>query len=991
MRCIALRAFVPAASGILCLIFSHVATAERLYADPPQPLEGCPEIFSPTLCRDFDFLLQSETASRFEQDRLLVVPRSAVIIPACSVAALIRETEALPDWRFIELRFERITIQGTLHLSEIEPRARLSFFDVNFVPAPSTSDASPEIVGTSSNELMMVDAALEQPAFPTDGGGAATDPSSRSDRSEPLECLRSEPIEPAFAGSSIVIERSYFRDRVRLERALFQGSVIVSGSGFASNFDIVESDVGGDLVLESSEFASNLELGRDTILRGQIVVDGVRVAGDMAIDGIDVIDTYLDPLEIEIFAAAAGDATVAPACICEHRDGSFNIDSGRLDVERPSLGTVEQACKRFPNLPRCPRSNGFNPVLIEISHTDVAGLFNLIDLALGSKGAGFRPFKSSDLRFASLDERETCPYDVGSGELPPAKCESSLSRLENPIILIDDVSVSGAALLRGNQGNSLYLNHSSIERLVSEDNELGSLIVARNEFGALKSLKDTFYRGLSITRNKIGGSLELDSLVLSDEVVRNQKEPQQLWALVNHNFVERDLVFTPSGVTGGTIDEVDLSTNRVGGELAVSLPVAAASAPATLAWSGSIRLKSVAADGTLAVRLAYPSKGDRMIVDTEGDLSDEGVLCDRKGARAAVHLDLANTMAKNLLWAVPLLKPERSAADCVSWEGVGLRYDNWEAGPGWRDLGQDNGTPSSGGGSGQLPKLLDLWRGLYALDGGEANGPSFWMIGDNAVPPDPLHQMADHLAKIGEQKASREVRAEAKGAGFRVPAGSPVATVGNIGATVGNIAAWIVFLPTDFGTKPERAFFVLAGFTLVAWGIYNLCRSRYRRRWWKFERARDALVKRDRIREALLQHLASRNLDRNGDDVGTAEGRLTEVLDHYASMPTESSTGSDAPGLSEGESQHNTPVPGLSEGELRHISAVPGFMQYDRNRQPQHFNLWRYAIDTMIPVIDLHAYNQYYPIQGVVRSFAMLQHVVGWWVLTSFLASLAVF
>ena len=45
----------------------------------------------------------------------------------------------------------------------------------------------------------------------------------------------------------------------------------------------------------------------------------------------------------------------------------------------------------------------------------------------------------------------------------------------------------------------------------------------------------------------------------------------------------------------------------------------------------------------------------------------------------------------------------------------------------------------------------------------------------------------------------------------------------------------------------------------------------------------------------------------------------------------------------------------------------------------------------MIPVIDLQAYNQYYPQPKWMRTFAMLQHVVGWWVLTSFLASLAAF
>ena len=73
-----------------------------------------------------------------------------------------------------------------------------------------------------------------------------------------------------------------------------------------------------------------------------------------------------------------------------------------------------------------------------------------------------------------------------------------------------------------------------------------------------------------------------------------------------------------------------------------------------------------------------------------------------------------------------------------------------------------------------------------------------------------------------------------------------------------------------------------------------------------------------------------------------------------------------------------------------HISLVPGFLQYDRNRQPQDFNLMRLAIDATIPVIDLHAYSQYFPVRKWLRGFMVFQRVFGWWVLTSFLASLSV-
>jgi hypothetical protein len=80
----------------------------------------------------------------------------------------------------------------------------------------------------------------------------------------------------------------------------------------------------------------------------------------------------------------------------------------------------------------------------------------------------------------------------------------------------------------------------------------------------------------------------------------------------------------------------------------------------------------------------------------------------------------------------------------------------------------------------------------------------------------------------------------------------------------------------------------------------------------------------------------------------------------------------------------------LQDDITMHVSLVPGFLQHDRNRQPQDFSLVRLALDATMPVIDLGAYNQYFPVDGWLRTLMMLQRVIGWWVLTSFLASLAV-
>ncbi len=44
----------------------------------------------------------------------------------------------------------------------------------------------------------------------------------------------------------------------------------------------------------------------------------------------------------------------------------------------------------------------------------------------------------------------------------------------------------------------------------------------------------------------------------------------------------------------------------------------------------------------------------------------------------------------------------------------------------------------------------------------------------------------------------------------------------------------------------------------------------------------------------------------------------------------------------------------------------------------------------MIPVIDLHAYSNYYPEWGRMRGITVIQHIFGWWWLTVFVASAAI-
>jgi hypothetical protein len=71
------------------------------------------------------------------------------------------------------------------------------------------------------------------------------------------------------------------------------------------------------------------------------------------------------------------------------------------------------------------------------------------------------------------------------------------------------------------------------------------------------------------------------------------------------------------------------------------------------------------------------------------------------------------------------------------------------------------------------------------------------------------------------------------------------------------------------------------------------------------------------------------------------------------------------------------------------ISPPRGFHLYQQH-EPKAFNLSVFSFDATLPVINLHAYDAYFPQVFGVQLISFLQHVLGWWIATSLLASLAV-
>jgi hypothetical protein len=95
-------------------------------------------------------------------------------------------------------------------------------------------------------------------------------------------------------------------------------------------------------------------------------------------------------------------------------------------------------------------------------------------------------------------------------------------------------------------------------------------------------------------------------------------------------------------------------------------------------------------------------------------------------------------------------------------------------------------------------------------------------------------------------------------------------------------------------------------------------------------------------------------------------------------------------GLHESAAPFRAAETAMSPGATETATAPPaGFALY-QPKEPQQFSLAWFSLDATLPVIDLHAYNTYYPVAKPIRVVSFLQHILGWILVTSLLTSLAV-
>lgn len=1023
------RGYAFAATLLLCLFVSAVAFAQSdAWRSSTDELHRerveCEDLFAQSHyasasrqgrrdpCFEVQFYRLDAMSGDSEWEVLGIEPRYGPELSAEVVRGLIADSQGRQQNRYIELRFENITVRGTLDLVDVSTSAKIVFNGVNFVEDDPTDDAA------SAARRANDDAA-----------------------------------QPAYAPRpSIHINRSLFRESLIIVNSLIRGDIIVEASRFEQNLDVRQSDLRGDMVIANSTFARDLDLGQRNIVRGQIVLEGIDVTGDLGFAQAEFIDTLLERDEPPTSAArgeirpelrtSMADAIRAAGCTCFRAENEAlapvvsleNVaraadDAGVGSEYRPTSAEgrdelrrqVADACRFVANLPRCPILNGSAPLLIEFANVDVTGSLAVTNLKLESHEARFILPKSSDSAWcARHPARPECAGRQRNGNEPTCPSghvgcvqHSSLERLGAPEVGFANVSVGGTGTLQDNVVFQLSIKDSDVARLHLDDNLVNRLSINDNSIGALSIRGDTYLLGLYIDGNMVERKAAIDGPSFG-----NVDDDTGGFVYVTDNSFNLGLKFAPYGVTPAFAEAIDLSGNRVDGDLELLMPMVSEAeaegqlgevghTDGLLAWTGDMLLANVSATGALDIQLgirdpvrerlilSYPKPHDaswlmyRSLVNAYRDETIYSTTCSDDGPK--LHFNLSGAQLGGLVWNLPTL------SECFTWSGIGLRYGSW--GP--PDLHVDG-----------YGAALRAWSKRYQVEGTAAAAPGTdgagssslrvpeeqTEVGDGSTPADPLYQVSTLLEERGQRQLSRDDLARAKRADFgsdewlwpwQWGQGGERPLLDDVTDAVYGVAASILFFPTNYGTKPERALLILAIVFFASWLLFGIYRVVWREDWPQLIDYRDRYTRREEIKaqvesQAIAEQLGlgqgidTRQETLNVDDLlrrpEQERNRLNPVLDAWMRLPS-------LPARAE---------PIATSHEILHVSGVPGFMQYDRNRQPQNFALSRLALDATIPVIDLHAYNQYYPLDTFPRVITMVQHVLGWYILTSLLASMAI-
>lgn len=298
---------------------------------------------------------------------------------------------------------------------------------------------------------------------------------------------------------------------------------------------------------------------------------------------------------------------------------------------------------------------------------------------------------------------------------------------------------------------------------------------------------------------------------------------------------------------------------------------------------------------------------------------------------------------------VAILKWDISIGCNYRWTGNGLRYEHWEP--------SDNYLTSVNQSKDAIWEAVKTWRHTMAEPDVDA-----------------LNYMAGYLKSRGRYSESRTILEEAKRLNY--VKGIPTETNSpDFSGFVACVSQWnircmtsyvlyVLLYPGGYGAFPERVFkFIFFGWLIFGslYKVYSWCQSPIESVMWPV-----------RLIVSLLQF--------GGKIINWIVNRIQLMwrwIRERIYKGIRRLFWGWAPAA-------RIPV---AAGRPDDQTDVPGFMHFDVHLHPPKFSIWRYSLDAMLPVINLHAYDRYYLKSKFLRWTAAFQHILGWWLISVFLAS----
>ncbi len=652
---------------------------------------------------------------------------------------------------------------------------------------------------------------------------------------------------------------------------------------------------------------------------------------------------------------------------------------------------------------------------LRLEHADIQGTLNLRNAEIS------RPLMLVDVRLLGSDD---VALRIGDSDFEgDVTVDRSLicgdvriheSRFAKGIEFVDvtqtDTGCAVDDLAGGAGGASLHVEASTIgQSLKTVRSAFGGLAVIGNEIGGLLSSRASFGGSLRVIENRIT-SVQMDCSMLprASDISYNQIE-RDLFVYGSRHRRAYDCeghwtaqpaaaAFPPAAIRivdnriggglgftefdGGLVDAVvDLSGNDVGAGSDIEIPA--------MPWRGTLDLGGSVFDGSLRVGVTGP-------VDEEaGPLHYCRPLGQARAPDAAV-VSMRVTEVNVLTWDVPL-------TCAIRWSGAGLAYKLWLAGV----------------------RTLSSLRDPDRADTAFLEWRKTMVDFDRAA----LEAMSTYLASSGSYNGSRKVLLDAKRLNY-APGCAPDWSAGTCAVQMligdgddawlaralegAGSAAWIAFLwPVGYGAVPERAI-VLLLFGAVAFAVVYAGYSRRLKR--DLMQVPNYLVNLRRLRRT--SQMAEAALKRRkGEDGAPAEsdGEPPDLISGLIDVWPTRAIWRKLDMEDRIEMIRDDLLPEIERCKVEIIAHEPtrvkrlhrrlerfaikrigqrlkrygrndvlGFDRYHSDDLHDRFSHWRYSLDNMIPIIDLHARTRYFPISGKVRVLAFMQYLCGWWWLSLF-------